>query len=173
MRFSRTLHVVDAHAEGESGKVVIGGVGQVSGQTMFDKREENPAIPGITNTIFAGPIHRDRDEDGLDMIRSKNAVVVSPGRFDRSPCGTGTSARMAILHARGQLAPGQTFRHESPIGSFSDARIESTTWVSEYPAVVPSIAGRAWITSFNQLVLDPTDPFQHGFVVGRAWEPET
>jgi proline racemase len=78
---------------------------------------------------------------------------------------------MAILHARGQLTPGQTFKHESPIGSVFDARIESTTHVGDYPAVVPSVAGRAWITSFNQLVLDPSDPFPHGFVVGRAWEP--
>jgi proline racemase len=134
---------------------------------------DNPAIPGITNTIFAGPVERDLDEDGRDVVRSKNAVVVSPGRLDRSPCGTGTSARMAILHAKGELAVGQTLRHESPIGSFFDARIEATTRVGRYPAVVPSIAGRAWITSFNQLVLDPSDPFQNGFVVGPAWVPET
>ena len=137
------------------------------------RHHENPAIPGITNALFAGPLERTLDEDGQDVVRSKNAVVVSPGRFDRSPCGTGTSARTAILHAKGQLAPGETFRHESPIGSFFDARIESTTQVGDRPAVVPSIAGRAWITSFNQLVLDPTDPFPHGFVVGPAWEPAT
>jgi proline racemase len=133
---------------------------------------QNPAIPGITNTVFAGPVGSGVDDDGRDIVTSKNAVVVSPGRLDRSPCGTGTSARMALLHARGLLAPGQGFRHESPIGSFFDARIESITRVGNYDAVVPSIAGRAWITSFNQLVLDPSDPFQNGFVVGRDWEPE-
>lgn len=137
---------------------------------------DNPAMPGITNTIFAGPLESQSDEggDGNDRpaVHSRNAVVVSPGRFDRSPCGTGTSARTAILHAKGQLAPGQLFRHESVIGSFFDARIESTTTVGPYPAVVPSVAGRAWITSFNQLVLDPSDPFPQGFVVGRPWDPE-
>lgn len=105
-------------------------------------------------------------------FRSRNATVVSPGRIDRSPCGTGTSARLAVLHASGVLKPGQLFWHESLIGSRFDAHIESTTTVGPYDAVVPSISGRAWITSFNQLVLDPTDPFQHGFVVGRPWEPE-
>ena len=127
----------------------------------------NPEIPGITQTLFAGPLER---EDG--MIRSVNAVVVSPGRLDRSPCGTGTSARLAALHAHGQIAPGELFRHESVIGSRFDSRVRATTSVGPYDAVVPSISGRAWITSFNQLVLDPTDPFQEGFVVGRPWEPE-
>jgi proline racemase len=63
-------------------------------------------------------------------------------------------------------------RHESVIGSQFDARVEATTTVGPYDAVVPSIAGRAWITSFNQLMLDPTDPFQEGFVVGRPWQPK-
>ncbi|GHG61114.1 hypothetical protein GCM10012320_35950 [Sinomonas cellulolyticus] len=69
-----------------------------------------------------------------------------------------------------ELKTGQLFRHESLIGSKFDARIEATTTVGEYEAVIPSIAGRVWITSFNQLVLDPTDPFQEGFVVGKPWE---
>ncbi|MGW0705709.1 proline racemase family protein [Streptomyces sp. NPDC002643] len=133
---------------------------------------ENPLIPGITNTVFTGPLLHERDEDGTEMIRSRNATIVSPGRIDRSPCGTGTSARLAVLHAYGLLKPGQLFRHESLIGSRFDARVESTTTVGSYDAVVPSISGRAWLTSFNQLVLDPTDPFQSGFVVGRPWEPE-
>lgn len=133
---------------------------------------ENPLVPGITNTVFAGPLHHEQDGDGAGMIRSRNATVVSPGRIDRSPCGTGTSARLAVLHAYGLLEQGQLFRHESLVGSRFDARIESTTTVGRYDAVVPSISGRAWITSFNQLVLDPTDPFQNGFVVGPPWEPE-
>ena len=128
---------------------------------------ENPLIPGITQTLFAGPLVR---ED--DMIRSLNAVIVSPGRLDRSPCGTGTSARLAVLHAHGRIEPGELFRHESVIGSRFDSRVEATTSVGPYDAVVPSVSGRAWITSFNQLVLDPTDPFQEGFVVGRPWQPE-
>lgn len=106
------------------------------------------------------------------MVRFMNAVIVSPGRLDRSPCGTGTSARLALLHARGELKPGQLFRHESLIGSQFDARIDGTTRLGSYKAVVPAISGRAWITSLNQLVLDPSDPFQEGFVVGKPWESE-
>lgn len=132
----------------------------------------DPRIPGITNTSFTGPLLLERDQDGKEVVRSVNAVVVSPGRLDRSPCGTGTSARLALLHARGDLQPGQLFRHESIIGSHFDARIEATTTVGDYSAVVPSIAGRAWITSLNQLVLDPSDPYQEGFVVGKPWKAE-
>lgn len=142
-----------------------------AGQQLPVGHPENPRMPGITNTSFTGPLHREVGPDGAELIRSRNAVVVSPGRLDRSPCGTGTSARLALLHARGDLQPGQVFRHESPIGSVFDARVESTAAVGDYPAVVPSITGRAWITSFNQLVLDPTDPFPTGFVVGRPWTP--
>jgi proline racemase len=130
---------------------------------------ENPLIPGITNVSFTGPLIREIDDSGHEYVRSRNAVIVSPGRLDRSPCGTGTSARLAVLHARGELATGQLFQHESPIGSRFDAWVESTTSVGPRSAVVPSIAGRAWITSFNQLVLDPSDPFQQGFVVGAPW----
>ena len=132
----------------------------------------DPRIPGITNTSFTGPLLREKGSDGEEMVRSLNAVIVSPGRLDRSPCGTGTSARLALLHARGDIKTGQLFRHESLIGSQFDSRVEETTVVGPYEAVIPSVAGRAWITSLNQLVLDPSDPFQEGFVVGKPWEPE-
>ena len=189
MHFSCTRNLVDAHAEGESGKVVIGGLGPVPGETMFDKRvhleahidqlragvdqyevfdPENADVPGATQTLFAGPLER---EDGI--IRSLNSVVVSPGRLDRSPCGTGTSVRLAVLHAHGQIEQGELlFQHGSVIGTQFDSRVEATPTVGPYDAVVPSIAGRAWITSFNEFVLDPTDPFQVGFVVGRPWQQE-
>jgi proline racemase len=129
----------------------------------------NSDIPGITQTAFTGPLHRELDESGSEMIRSRNAVIVSPGRVDRSPCGTGTSARLAVLHARGEIETGHLFRHESLIGSTFDSRVEETTTVGDYSAVVPSIAGRCWITSFNQLVLDPTDPFPHGYTPSDTW----
>ena len=129
----------------------------------------NPDIPGITQTAFTGPLLRDTDADGNEYLRSKNAVIVSPGRVDRSPCGTGTSARLAVLHARGDIAPGQLFRHESLIGSSFDARVEELTTVGNYPAIVPSVSGRSWITSFNQLVLDPSDPFPHGYTPSDTW----
>jgi proline racemase len=130
---------------------------------------DNPDIAGITQTSFTGPLIREVDEDGNDIIRSRNAVIVSPGRVDRSPCGTGTSARLALLHARGEIQPGQLFRHESLIGSTFDSRVEELTTVGEYPAIVPSISGRSWITSFTQLVLDPTDPFPHGYTPTDTW----
>ncbi len=129
----------------------------------------NPEIPGITQTSFTGPLHRDADETGQPMLRSRNAVIVSPGRVDRSPCGTGTSARLAVLHARGDIEPGQLFRHESIIGSTFDSRVEDTTIIGDYPAVIPSVSGRSWITSFNQLVLDPSDPFPHGYTLSDTW----
>ncbi len=129
----------------------------------------NPDIPGITQTAFTGPLVRDVDDDGTEFVRSKNAVIVSPGRVDRSPCGTGTSARLAVLHDRGEIAEGELFRHESLIGSWFDARVEETTMVGHHPAIVPSVSGRCWITSFNQLVLDPTDPFPHGYTPSDTW----
>ena len=99
----------------------------------------NPDIPGITQTAFTGPLYRDTDADGSEMLRSRNAVIVSPGRVDRSPCGTGTSARLAVLHARDEIAQGQLLRHESLIGSSFDARVEQTTSIGTYPAIVPSV----------------------------------
>ena len=96
----------------------------------------------------------------------RNAVVVAPAALDRSPCGTGTSARLANLYARGRLAPGQSFVHESIIGTVFDARIAGTTRVGPYEAVVPEIRGRAWLTGINELVVRPDDPFPAGFRLG-------
>jgi proline racemase len=124
----------------------------------------NPAIPGITQVEFTGPLLR--EGDGL---RSRNAVVVSPGRLDRSPCGTGTSARLAQLHARGLLQVGQPFVHESVIGTRFDSSILSTTEVGPYDAVISTVAGQAWITGLYQFGLDPTDPFPRGFTVADSW----
>lgn len=125
---------------------------------------ENPGIPGITNTQFTGPL--EKEGDGLT---SRNAVVVSPGRVDRSPCGTGTSARLAVLHAKDLIRPGQQFRHESIIGSTFDSTIVDTATVGGYDAVIPSVAGKAWITGIYQMGLDPTDPFPRGFTVADTW----
>ncbi|MFE7416328.1 proline racemase family protein [Rhodococcus sp. NPDC057529] len=132
------------------------------------KHPENPEIPGITQTVFTGPLSRQTDESG-EYLTSKNAVVVSPGRIDRSPCGTGTSARVAVLHARGDLAVGERFVHESLIGTKFDSRVESVTTIGGYDAVVPSVAGRAWITGTTQLGLDPSDPFPNGYTLGDTW----
>jgi proline racemase len=125
---------------------------------------DNAEIPGITNTLFAGPVRRDGDG-----WRARNTVVVSPGRVDRSPCGTGTSARLAQLHARGVLGVGEQFIHESIIGTTFESSIVEVTQVGDHPAVVPAVAGQAWITGISQLGVDPTDPFQQGFTVADTW----
>lgn len=95
----------------------------------------------------------------------RNAVVTTPGYFDRSPCGTGTSARMALLHAVGQLDLGESFVSESLLGTHFTGRLIATADVHGVPAVIPTITGRAWITGFGQYLLDPDDPFPAGFTL--------
>lgn len=123
---------------------------------------ENPSIRGVSILEFTEPLDREKME-------ATNTVVVSPGRFDRCPCGTGSCARMAILHARGLLAVCEHFTHRSIIGSTFDCHIRGTTRVGEYEAIEPTVKGSAWINSFKQYVLDPTDPWPVGFRVGDQW----
>jgi proline racemase len=123
---------------------------------------ENPHINTITFTEFAMPF-------GGAGTTSRNAVIVSPGRIDRSPCGTGTSARLAVLHAKGLLKAGQGFTSESIIGSHFQAAIQSETSVANRKAVVPTIAGQAWITGIFQHGFDPSDPFRGGYTLPDTW----
>ena len=112
-------------------------------------------IRGCHHVQFVAP--------GSDARHSRHAMAIYPGWFDRSPCGTGTSARMAQLHARGELGLGQDFINESFIGSRFVGRLLSETTVAGRSAVVPGITGRAWITGTAQYMLDPADPFPRGF----------
>ncbi|HHE47385.1 MAG TPA: hypothetical protein ENL11_00295 [Candidatus Acetothermia bacterium] len=91
------------------------------------------------------------------------------GALDRSPCGTGTCAKMATLHAKGKLPLNKDFRHEGILGTIFTGRLVKETQVGPYPAVVPTVTGRAWITHFSTYVLDPDDPFPRGFTVGDIW----
>jgi proline racemase len=125
---------------------------------------ENAAIHTINQTAFVGPVEM---VDGVKT--SKNAVVVSPGRLDRCPCGTGTSARLALLHARGELATGETFRHTSILDTAFDCRIVGTTSVGDIQSVIPEISGRAWLTGFGQYGVDPEDPFPTGYRLADTW----
>lgn len=125
---------------------------------------ENPEIHTINQTQFYGPL---RTEQGIKTAR--NTVIVSPGRHDRSPCGTGTSARLAVMHARGQIEAGELFVHESIIGTTFNSRILEATELAGRPAVRPEISGRAWITAFHQYVLDPSDPFPTGYRLSDMW----
>ncbi|MFF0487223.1 proline racemase family protein [Streptomyces sp. NPDC004435] len=118
---------------------------------------EDPAVSGVKHVYLAAP--------GSDATRSRHAMAIHPGWFDRSPCGTGTSARMAQLHARGQLALDTDFVNESFIGTEFTGRLVAETTVGGRPAVVPTVTGRAWITGTAQYFLDPTDPFPAGFLL--------
>ena len=107
------------------------------------------------------------DQDGGKT--SRNTVVVSPGRLDRSPCGTGTSARLAVLHARGLIKKGEIFDHVSIIGSHFYGRIVETANVSGVPAVINTISGRAWLTGISQYGVDPDDPYPCGYTLPDTW----
>ncbi|WP_299302093.1 proline racemase family protein [uncultured Brachybacterium sp.] len=116
---------------------------------------EREDIRGVHHVYLAAP--------GSTAQHSRHAMAIHPGWFDRSPCGTGTSARMAQLHARGELALGADFLNESFIGSRFTGRLVETTRVGEHAAVVPTVTGRAWVTGTAQYMLDPTDPYPEGF----------
>jgi proline racemase len=119
---------------------------------------EQADIGGCRHVIMTGPPG--------ESASGRSAVVIHPGWIDRSPCGTGTSARMALLHAQGHLGLDVPYIHESLIGSRFTGRLVAETTVGGLPAVIPTIQGRAWITGFGQYMLDPTDPFPAGFLVG-------
>jgi proline racemase len=119
----------------------------------------HPGMPGARGLLYVQFYAEPRRPEAT----FRNAVVVAPGGLDRSPCGTGTCARMANLHARGRLAIGETFVHESIIGSLFSGRIVGPTRVSGVPAVIPEITGRAWMSGRGTLVLTPGDPFPGGF----------
>ena len=114
-------------------------------------------IAGCHHVVFHAP--------GRDGAHARNATAIHPGWLDRSPCGTGTSARMAALHARGALGLGEAFVNESIIGTRFTGRLVEEVEVGGAPAVVPEVTGRAWITGMGQYLLDERDPFPAGFAL--------
>lgn len=138
------------------------------------RHPEAPSVTGPSISLLSGP-------PTVASAHRKNAVTVSTGRvdwsrpdtvggvLDRSPCGTGTCAQMAVLHARGALPLGQDFVHEGILGTTFTGRLLRETTVGPYRAVVPAITGRAWITGMSQYVVDADDPFPEGFTVGDLW----
>ena len=135
---------------------------------------ENAGFSGITIAQLSAPPLQ-------PTAHRRNVVTVSTGKLDwgrpstwtgvidRSPCGTGTCAKMATLHARGALGLNEEFRHEGILGTvFTGTLVEETT-VGQYPAVIPTISGQAWITGMSSYSLDPDDPFPDGFTVGDIW----
>jgi len=135
---------------------------------------DNPEFRNVSISLLSSPAtHPD--------AHLKNAVTMSTGvvdwdrpetwtgAIDRCPCGTGTCAKMAVLHARGELALDEDFRHEGILGTIFTGRLIGETKVGTYKAVIPTIGGQAWITGFTNYVVDPTDPFPNGFTVGDLW----
>lgn len=126
------------------------------------RHPENADIAGVSIVEFAGPWQ------GLGAA-SLNAVVVAPGRLDRSATGTGLSARMATLHERGLMRVGDAMAHRSVIGSVFEGRVRAETTVGAKRAIVPAITGQAWITGVTEVLLDPTDPFPEGYLLSDTW----
>lgn len=119
---------------------------------------DNPTINGLSHILWTGkPLQ--------PTSTARNAVFYGDKAIDRSPCGTGTSARMAQWYAQGRLKPGDVFVHESIIGSIFNGRIEAETELAGKPAIVPSIEGWAMIHGYNHIILDDDDPYVHGFQV--------
>jgi len=124
----------------------------------------NPDWRHISFCQFTLPII---EESGVKV--SKNTVVIDPGKLDRSPTGTGCSARMAVLHARGQMQPGDKLIGKSIIDSSFDCSIVEVTRVGNKKAIVPSIRGRGWVTGTHQVMLDPDDPWPDGYRLSDTW----
>jgi 4-hydroxyproline epimerase len=119
---------------------------------------DNPTIRGLSHILWTG-------KPTVDGAHARNAVFYGDKAIDRSPCGTGTSARMAQLAAKGKLKVGDNFVHESIIGSLFRGRVEKAAAVGNKPAIVPSIEGWARVTGYNTIFIDDRDPYKHGFQV--------
>ncbi|MCO5153004.1 MULTISPECIES: trans-3-hydroxy-L-proline dehydratase [unclassified Shinella] len=125
---------------------------------------ENPEWSHISFCQLTLPVE---ERDGA--LHGRNTVVIQPAKLDRSPTGTGCSARMAVLHARGQIKVGQSFSGYSILDSRFDCRIVGETTVGGRPAIVPEISGRAWVTGTSQVMLDPDDPWPAGYRLADTW----
>jgi trans-L-3-hydroxyproline dehydratase len=132
------------------------------------RHPENAEWDRISFCQFAAPVVR---ENGV--LTGLNAVAIRPGKIDRSPTGTGCSARMAVLHAKGQLEVGERFVAKSIIGSTFDCRVDCEATIAGKPGVRPIVSGRAWITGFHQHTLDPSDPYPAGYRIADTWPGAT
>ena len=164
--------IVDARALGfaltpdEARDIAVTGVRitRAANEQLGFTHPANPEWSHVSFCQMAAPVEV---RDGVKTGR--NAVAIRPGKIDRSPCGTGCSARLAVLHARGELGTGEPFVGLSPIDSRFDCRIESLVRLGAREAVVPSLSGRAWITGTHQHMLDPDDPWPEGYRLSDTW----
>lgn len=151
---------------------------QAANETFAVRHPLVSEIDSIGLPMIHGPA-RTAGTDGRNAVVLPNSIVdlddpsTWTGTLDRSPCGTGTSGRVAAKHARGELPVGQRFVHESMMGTTFTAVVKEETEICGLPAVIPSITGRGWITGFQHLVLEPDDPFPIGFTVGDIWSGGT
>ncbi len=137
---------------------------QAANDQLAFTHPENPDWSHISFCQFAAPVI----EIG-GVKTGRNAVAIRPGKIDRSPTGTGCSARLAVLHARGEIGVGEAFTGISIIGSEFHCRIEGETRLGEKPAIIPSLSGRAFITGTHQHMLDPHDPWPEGYRLSDTW----
>jgi proline racemase len=144
----------------------------VMGRKLADAANEqlgfkHPVLAGWNHISFCFMLGELEQIDAV--LSSRNACVVKPGKLDRSPTGTGCSALMATLHAKGQLKAGDCFIGRSIIESRFYGRIEEETTVAGRKGIIPSISGRAWITGNSTLLLDPDDPWPLGYKIADTW----
>ncbi|MDH3665905.1 MAG: proline racemase family protein [Paracoccaceae bacterium] len=125
---------------------------------------ENPDWGHISFCQIAAPV-----VEADHALLGRNAVAIRPAKLDRSPCGTGCCARMAVLHAKGQMRPGDRYTGVSIIGSEFHCTIDSETEIAGHKAIVPTLSGRAWITGTHQHMLDPEDPWPGGYRLSDTW----
>ena len=137
---------------------------QAASEQLGFSHPDNPDWSHISFCQFTRPVER---RNGV--VEGLNTVAIEPGKLDRSPCGTGCSARMAVLHARGELGVGEAFVGRSVIGSEFHCRIVGETTVGTRPAIRPLLGGRAWVTGTHQLMLDPHDPWPGGYRLSDTW----
>lgn len=125
---------------------------------------ENPEWTHFSFCLFAGPLERQGDR-----LTAQSVVSIQPGKIDRSPTGTAVSARMALLHAAGEMQVGDAFTARAITGSEFQGKIAAATSVGGVPAIIPEITGRAWITGTHQHMLDPDDPWPEGYRLTDTW----
>jgi proline racemase len=156
-------------------------IARVSEMIRVATAEQHPVVHPLHPSLTGPSIGQLHGAATLAHAHGRNAVTVASGApdwdrpdswtgaLDRCPCGTGTSARMAVLHARGELPIGEEFVYEGPLATTFTGRLLEVTTVGPHPAVVPEISGQGWITAFAEYVIDDTDPFPAGFTVGDLW----
>lgn len=167
-----TFVIVDAASLGfeirpdEASDLCRAGIGitRAANEQLGFTHPDNPDINRISFCQFTQPVC----EEGGTRI-GRNAVIIRPGKVDRSPTGTGLSARLALLHAKGQMRVGDTLLARSIIDSEFIGRVESETRIGDRVAIHPSVSGRAWITGRCRLTLDPSDPYPEGYRLGDTW----